>query len=259
MSPELQSAVAAAVRSGDPQSVAAVLDASALGAARTRAALHLHASTTRDTLTEALRDSYPTVAKLMSAGRFAKLAAEFVRTSPPRRASLWFWGEDFAAFLAEQGADETAVACARLDRAWHESFAAAEAAPMAAGELAALPADALAETRLRLHPAARLLTLPAGALAAWRAATDLPCSDAAAAHGDLHALIARPGSQVGLLVMDAAEQAFLAALDAGAPLLAAFETATTADETFDPQSALARLIAAGAFQSLSPEKDPSDV
>ena len=173
MSPELQAQFAAAVRLGDSQACAAVFAASGASQERTLAALQIHASTTGETLTEALRDSCPTVADRLSGGRFAKLAAGFIRQSPPRQAALWFWGDDFPEYLAEQAMPELIVAVARLDRAWHESFAAAEAPALTAQSLSALAADALAQAVLISHPAARLLSLPTGAVAAWQRAASV--------------------------------------------------------------------------------------
>jgi hypothetical protein len=255
MSPELQAQFAAAVRLGDSQACAAVLAASGASQERTLAALQIHASTTGETLTEALRDSFPTVADRLSAGRFAKLAAGFIRRSPPRQAALWFWGDDFPDYLAEQAMPELIVAVARLDRAWHESFAAAEAPALTAQSLSALAADALAQAVLISHPAARLLSLPTGAVAAWQRAACLPGLAASEPADAAYVLLSRPEGQVHTLGLDGGEYHFLQALHGGTALLAALDCAAAVDAAFDLQSALSRSLAAGAFRSITPQKD----
>jgi len=255
MSPELQAQFAAAVRLGDARAREAVLAASGGAQGHILAALHIHASTTCETLTEALRDGFPSVADRLSAGRFAKLATGFIRRSPPRQAALWFWGDDFPDYLAEQALPEAIVALARLDRAWHESFAAEEASVLTAQSLSGLPADALAQTALALHPAARLLGLPQGAFAAWQRAACLPGIAASEPADAAYVLMSRPEGQVQALGLDGGEYRFLQALHDGAALLAAFERAAAVEAGFDLQRALSRSLAAGAFRSITPQKD----
>ncbi len=255
MSPELQTQFAAAVRLGDSQASAAILAASGASRERTLAALQIHASTTSETLTEALRDSFPTVADRLSAGRFAKLAAGFIRRSPPRQAALWFWGDSFPDYLSEQAMPEAVVALARLDRAWHEVFAAAEAPALTAQSLSALPADALTQAVLVSHPAARLLSLPDGAFATWQRAACLPGLADEAPADAAYVLLSRPEGQVHTLSLDGGEYHFLQTLHGGGALLAAFDRAAAVDPAFDLQSALSRSLAAGAFRSITPQKD----
>ncbi len=255
MSPELQAQFAAAVLQGDPQARDILLAVATSGSATTLAALHIHASTTRETLTDALRESFPTVAKLITARRFARLAADYIRLSPPRRAALWDWGDNFADFLAQRNSPATLIGVARLDKAWHESFCDEDAAALPAQALSALSPDELAEAVLPLHPTARLLSLPPGANAAWRKAAALPLAIVVGSESAPHALLTRPDAQVQALALNDAEFQFLAALAEGVNLLDAFERAAALDATFDLQSALSRLFAAGAFASPLPQKD----
>jgi hypothetical protein len=255
MSPELQAQFAAAVRLGDGQAREAVLAAGDSPRGRILAALHVHASTTRDSLTEALRDGFPTVADRLSAGRFAKLAEGFIRQSPPRQAALWFWGDDFPVFLAGQDLPEAIVALARLDRAWHDAFTSEEAAPLTPQSLSALPAEVLAQAAVTFHPAARLLTLPVGAYSLWRMTAALPLADGDGMTDAQHVLLSRPEGQVQALALASSEYLFLNALQSGDSLLAAFDQAAAVDAGFDLQPALSRILAAGAFRSITPQKD----
>lgn len=247
MSPELQAAFAEAVLRGEPQAVADALAASRLTEARSRAALHIHASTTRETLTQALRDSFPTVARRLSDRRFTKLAADHIRQSPPRQAALWYWGEDFPAFLADRGLDAATIALARLDRAWHEAFAAEDAKSVTIADIVGLPSETLTLVRLRFHTAARLLTLPTGVLRQWRSLAalphDAPPLDVLNAG---HVLITRPEVAVAVTTLHAGEAAFARAIGDGQTLLDAFET-VPGQEPFDLRAALGRLLGAGAF------------
>ena len=255
MSPELQSQFAAAVLQGDPQARAAISAAAASGSATCLAALHIHASTTRETLIDALRESFPTVAKSTSAGRFSRLAADYIRRSPPRRAALWDWGADFAAFLAKNDLPAALGGGARLDQAWHECFSAADDAVLPAQALSALAPERLTEALLPLHPAARLLDLPPGAYAAWRERAALPLAAASGPRDATYALLTRPDAEVLALALSEAEYRFLAALAEGAKLLDAFERAAAQDAAFDLQSTLSRLFAAGSFAAPHHQKD----
>jgi len=255
MSPELQSHFAAAVLLGDLQSRDAILAAAASGSAATLTALHIHASTTRETLTDALRESFPTVAKSISANRFARLATDYIRLSPPRRAALWDWGDGFAAFLADENMPAALIGCARLDKAWHDSFSAEDAAALPAQALNALSPESLTEAVLPLHPSARLLSLQPGAYAAWRKSAALPLAATGGPLDASHALLTRPDAQLQALGLFEAEYRFLAALAAGVKLLDAFERAADLDAAFDLQSTLSRLFAAGAFASPLSKKD----
>jgi hypothetical protein len=255
MSPELQAQFAAAVRRGDGEARAALLGASPMPQARVLAALHVHASTHRETLTGALRDSFPSLARHLAAGRFATLAAGFIAGAPPRQAALWFWGDGFADFLAAQALPAALVAVARLDRAWHHAFAAEDAPVLTAQDLSALPAEALAQTAVALHPAARLLTLPAGAFALWRAIGALPLADAGDATDADHVLLSRPEAQVRVQPLDRGEYRFLQSLRDGHRLLAAFEDAAAIEAGFALLPALSRSLAAGAFRSFTPQQD----
>ncbi|MFN4281281.1 MAG: putative DNA-binding domain-containing protein [Alphaproteobacteria bacterium] len=256
MSPELQARMAAAIRLGAPQAREDILAAASSSRARVDAALQVHASTTRETLTGALRDAFPSVARALSKRRFAALAEAYIRRAPPRQASLWFWGDDFADHLDTNGASRETVSLARLDHAWHGAFAAEDIPLLAAETLRALSADALARLKPRLHPAARLPRVTSDAFAAWRALASLPTAGGDAQGSAI--LLTRPEAQVQALALSDGECLFLRALDDGSELLAAFERAAADDPRFDLQTTLARLLAAGAFRAFHPDEVKTD-
>lgn len=107
---------------------------------------------------DALQANYPTIARLVGEEWLRAAAAVFVRGHLPVQPSLLLYGEGFPAFLAAfEPARELPylAAVAQVDRWWTEAHAAADAAPLDASVLADLPAAAMSDHALKVHPAAR--------------------------------------------------------------------------------------------------------
>lgn len=107
---------------------------------------------------DALEANFPTVARLVGSSWFRAAALPYVRATPPSSVMLMDYGRDFADFLTDfEPARELPYLAdvARLDRCWTEAHMAADAPALDADALAALPAEALGELRLRPHPATR--------------------------------------------------------------------------------------------------------
>lgn len=198
-------------------------------------------------LTEALETAFPAIAKLVGSENFKLLAGAFLRKHPPASPVMMFYGAEMPRFLAEFEPTRSIgylPDVARLELALRESYHAADADPIDPKVLQAMAPDALMASRLLLAPSLRLVRSPWPILSIWRFNMDggprppAVAEDVAVLRADLDPLpmLLPPGGG-----------AFVAALLSGAPLGAAFETATTGTEDFDLSRTLALLIGANAI------------
>ena len=206
-------------------------------------------------LIEALQARFPAASRITGEDFFKEMARRFVLGSPPCSPVLLDYGDDLPDFVA---AFEPAwqipylADVMRLEVAWGQAYHAADVEPARAAALAGLPADALARTRVTLHPAVRLLRSahPVVTLRAMNVEGGQvrPIDD----WSGEDALVTRPGLAVDVLRLPPGGLDFIAALRAGATLEAALEAAFSGGDDFDPARALAGLISAGVaigFQS----------
>ena len=206
-------------------------------------------------LIEALEAGFPALRTLLGAARFRALALSFLRAHPPRDPRLMVYGADLPGFLegfAPLARFGWAADLARLEMALREAYHAADAAPVDADTLGALPAEALAGARLRLAPALRLVVSrwPVAALHAHA----LGHGPRPAAGGE-ELLVTRPGFDPVTQVLPPGGAAAVAALAAGRTLAAAQEAGLGADARFDLGPVLAALLGGGAIAGLLPHEE----
>ena len=201
---------------------------------------------------DALLANYPAVARLVGDEWMRAAAAEFARRELPREPILVRYGEGFAEFLTTfaPAADMPYLAeVAVLDRFWSEVHVAADASPLPPSTLAALTPDQLADTSLRVHPAAR-----------WRWFDEQPIysfwslnrADGEFSHADVRwqgegALLTRPHAQVLRRPLSIGGSAFLDRCAAGARLPDAAAAALAIEPAIDLAALMADLLEAGAF------------
>lgn len=204
-------------------------------------------------LIEALAAIYPAVQRITGPGFFRAMARFHVRESPPTSPLLFEYGRGFPDFIdgyphAQQFPWLGDVA--RIERCWLDACHAADAAPLAAETLAAVPQTDLGELRFVAHPATRMVRsrFCAGAIFTMNRA-DGPVTRLDAANPE-DVLITRPGMEVEVRHLPAGGALFLARLLAGTPLGSA--VAGTLDECpgFDLGSNLAGLLEAGVFTAI---------
>jgi len=200
-------------------------------------------------LTEALEQGFPVIAKLLGEEFFKAMAGVFLRAQPPRSRIMMTYGTDMPAFLASFPplthlpylAD-----VARLEQALREAYHAADVAPIAPEVLGAVQPDRLLAAKVRLAPALRLIVSPYPVLSIWRANTDeaapKPQMQAEAA------LILRPDYDPAPHLLPPGGAEFVAALQEGATVAAAFDQA---GEIFDIGAMLGLLIGGGAITGLA--------
>lgn len=111
-------------------------------------------------LTEALRQSFPALRKLVGEEFFTAMAQEHLRAHPPASPMMMFYGEAMPGFLeafAPVAHLPYLADVARLELALRQSYHAADVAPVEGTVLQALPPDRLLAARLTLAPALRLV------------------------------------------------------------------------------------------------------
>lgn len=214
---------------------------------------------------DALQANYPAVARLVGEEWFRAAAAVYVRSSPPARATLLYYGEGFAEFLAGFGpARELPYLpdVARLDRFWTEAHAAAAEQPVIAGDVARLSPATLARAVLRPHASARWAWFEGSPIVTiWRRNRE-PDHGTGVTDLDWRAegvLVVRPYGVVESHNLDRTCCTFLDACATGASLAEAAAAALKADPRVDLSRLMAQLLEAGAFGRLEfPGTDTED-
>lgn len=197
-------------------------------------------------LTEALGAGFPVLRKLLGPEFFDALAGVFLRAHPPRSPVLALWGEDMPGFLA--GFPPVVHLpylpdVARLELALRRAYHAADATPLAAETLAALPAERLPHLRFGIAPAVQVLRSDWPALSIWRANTEPDAPKPRPGAEDI--VILRPGFDPAPHLLPPGGAAVLTALMAGATLGEAGEFATESDIS----TLFGLLLAGGALTS----------
>jgi uncharacterized protein (UPF0276 family) len=205
---------------------------------------------------KALAAAYPVLRALVGEEFFDGLGQAYGRARPSEDADLNQFGARFADFLA--GFPHVAEYAyfpdmARLEWALHRAHYAAEAAPVTAGQLAALAPERLEAARLRLHPACALLASDWAVVPLWlahQAGAGVAFPDDMAVPS--HAMVARPQWRARLLPLAPAAHAALARLAGGASVGAALDAAFECDEGFDVVSALRQWMEHGLIVAITP-------
>ncbi len=204
---------------------------------------------------DALQANYPSVARLVGQEWFRAAALVFVREQLPTQATLLYYGEAFAEFLARFGpAAELPYlpGVAHLDRFWTESHGAPDESALDPVAFAGLAPEAFAATVLHPHPAARWRWFPGQPIySIWQRNRDALDGEGEIEWRGEGALLARSGSAVRWTQLDAAGCAFLDACTADRPLAEAAAAALAAQEDADLALLMKTLLEAGAFCRMS--------
>jgi Putative DNA-binding domain len=202
-------------------------------------------------LRRVLEGTFPATRRLLGPERFAEIALAFIRSAPPDRPQLLAYGADFPAFVERGGESATVVAdVARLEWAREEAYYAADAPPLMAADLAAIPVARYPELRFELHPSLRLIRSRGPVFTLWQAAIDASPVGISAALRKTSAeqvLVVRLEMTVTTRPIAAADLLLLDGLGRGLPLAAAAEPAQATDVGFELKTALALHLAGGTF------------
>lgn len=202
-----------------------------------------------------LEGRYRAVARIVGEEFFRAMARAYVAHEPPRSAVLLAWGETFADFVRtfEPAAGLPYLPdVARLEWAWHAAYHAADAAAMEVTALTSIDPQALAQSRIDLHPSARLVVSAYPVVTIW----EMNAGDVAPGPVDFAraeaALLLRPHLNVEVVRIPEGADRFIAALQAGLPLIEAARVAQAAAPAFDLQVNFAGLIRRGAIAGVAP-------
>lgn len=208
-------------------------------------------------LIKPLEARFPVVRRLVGDAFFRTMARDFMLRARPATPLMHQFGDGLAAFIRayEPAAGVPYLAdIAQLEAAWTDAYHAADAAPLALPDIAALSPDHLPQARLAPHPSAALVMsqYPIGSI--W-AAHQAPEVTRIASPGAETVLIVRPEHDVHVHIVPAADAGFAAAILAGKRLGDAAQQAA-ANPYFDFGAALVGLISLGAFSAVrSPEEE----
>ena len=231
----LQRQFTAAMRGGAEPGLIALVVA---GGIAPDARLSIYRNQVTLSLTEALKATFPVVCRLVDERFFAYAAHEFIRGSLPTRPCLVEYGDGFADFLAHFPPCRHLAYLpdvAKLEWAMNEALHAHGETPIDGDALARVPSAEGPRLVFRVHPSLRLIESPWPIERIWRAnqpgaaADETIELDAGSARLQVH----RGGDRVLLSALDPGAFAFVKALAAGAPLLAAAEAALALDPLFD--------------------------
>ncbi len=126
----------------------------------------------RAAMINALRVRYPVIEQLTGMEFFAAMAGEFSATNRPASAVLIGYGAEFADFIAGYPPASPLpylADVARLESSWWRAYHAADAAPLAAADFAAVAPEAWADSRFIFHPSLSLLSSEFAAGSIWEA------------------------------------------------------------------------------------------
>jgi len=207
-------------------------------------------------LTDALKETFPVICRLVDERFFSYAVHEFIASHPPQRPALMEYGAAFPDFLGEFPPCREIVYLADVARfEWLMNLAAnaAEAEPASPECLAGIAPDDAVRLIFRLHPSYFYLASPWPIARIWRANRADARGEATIdlASGGVRLEVSRQGGDVVFRELDEPAFAFRQALAAGSPLGEALERALAIDSDFPAADALTALFAEGAVTAAS--------
>lgn len=205
-------------------------------------------------LINALAAVFPVTLRITGVDFFRAMARFHVRATPPTSPLLFEYGRDFPDFIETYEyarATPWLADIARIERAWLDAYHAADAAPLAPQALASIPAELLADTVFRPHPAARIVRSRFPALSLFvRHRGDGPAAEIVSTEPE-DTLVTRPGMEVFVRRLPPSGAVFLTRLTAGETLGAAASSALADSPEFDLSANIAGMLEAGAFTAVT--------
>ncbi|MEL6840886.1 MAG: DNA-binding domain-containing protein [Pseudomonadota bacterium] len=199
-------------------------------------------------LSDALETAFPVVRKLVGDQFFRAMAGVYLRKHPPKSPLMMFYGDAMPQFLTRFEPAKSVPYLpdvAKVELALRQSYHASDATPVDGQVLAALDAEKLMSTKLRIAPAVQTVASKYPIHAIYRANTQAdapkPVMQAEAV------LITRPGFDPQIHPINAAAADCIAALQSGQPLGQAM---ALTEDSLDLGAVLGLLLGQGAVTDI---------
>lgn len=137
--------------------------------------LEIYRNAYRARLTEALRENYPVLHRVLGDEAFDALAESFIAAHPSRQYSIRWFGSSLADFLAAQPEALPHAALpdlARMEWALGTAFDAADDVPLSVDSLLSLTPESWATLQLASHASVCLIALDWAVEPLWRAVSE---------------------------------------------------------------------------------------
>lgn len=198
------------------------------------------------TLTEALKEIYPVLRRLVGDDYFEHVAHEYVYSNPPKSGCLVEFGEDFPSFVSVRPEVQKLLYLRDVGRfEWliNEAFHEADAKPVDKSDLESFLQDSYGELRFQFHPSSRLFYSPYPVHKIWQAnLQDNTPQEISLDDGPCWSFIVRPELDVEVRHLHKADFKFLNSLYDHKKLGKAIEDAQKVGEDFNPQQTLTDFI-----------------
>jgi hypothetical protein len=215
--------------------------------------LAVYRNNTYVNFTNALRTTYPVVARLVGDGFFRYAVHEYIAQHPSSSGDLHQFGAAFANFLAtfESAAGLPYLPdVARLEWAYEQAFYAVESAPFNSEALAKVPHESYEALKFVLNPAVRLITSKYPILRIWQVNQEGFEGDQGVdlTGGGVQLLVIRDSRlDVGMKILGEGEFVLLQALADGQVFAMACEQALNAQPDCDIPACLKQQIIDGVI------------
>ncbi len=223
--------------------------------------LAIHRNNLRANFRKVLAMEFPVLEQLVGVAYFDQLAREFLAAHPSRSGDLHRIGAPLPEFLRTRFADSEYAYfadVAALEWAWQDSMVAPDACTtLDRPALAAVAPQALADVRLQLQPALRLVASPWPVFTIWDAHRRAALQGGEAAGVDLrsgaeHVVIRRVEALPEARLCSAGDFAWLRLLGGGASLGTALDHAAETDAAFNVAATLQWAVSLELVVGFSP-------
>lgn len=195
-------------------------------------------------LVNAVAARFPVVKRLLWEDTFARVAYQYVTSSPPRSPVLLGYGDSFPQFLRDIGQSASAyyvADVAELESLRTRAYHAADAVPLPRHSFSGLAAEELPGLKLKLHPSVALMKSRFPVISIWQAA--LHANDNLVRRWNAeYALISRPYLDVAVRQLSAGAFQFLSAISAGETVGEAVSQAAAKAADFDLTKCFAAIL-----------------
>jgi hypothetical protein len=203
-------------------------------------------------LIDALAAIFPATQRVTGVEFFRAMARFHIRATPPTSPLLFEYGRDFPGFIERYEYAQSMpwlADIARLERAWLDSYHAADGETLTSEGLATISSDGLANAIFVPHPAARIFCSDFATVSIFAANRTEALVGAIEGFAPEDALITRPGLDVVVRRLPAGGAIFLTHLVLGETLGEAAAAAFEASPLFDLPANIAGMVEAGVFMA----------